>query len=434
MLTLIRHARLIDPAAGLDAVRDIALADGRIAAIDADLSTFAAGETIDASGLIAAPGLIDPHVHLREPGQTGKETIATGSQAAVAGGFTTVCCMPNTSPALDCPEMMEYVSLKAQAEAVCRVFAVSAATKGRKGEELAEIGLCARAGAVGISDDGDVIASAAMMRAVLLAARDAGLAVMQHCQDTTLTVGASMHDGAVSTRLGLVGWPREAEEIIIERDVRLAASVGARYHVQHLSSGGSVEIIRRARRDHGPIITAEASPHHLCLTHELCGGIDGESYDTMAKMNPPLREQSDVDAIIAGIVDGTITVLATDHAPHTAEEKARPFEEAPFGIIGLESALGVYASVLVHGRHIAWPRLIAMMTIEPARLCGLDQRGLGKLAVGGPGDVTLIDPDAAWVFGREHLAGRSSNTPFLGRALRGRAVRTIVGGKTVWSL
>ncbi len=424
---LIRRARVIDPASRHDAVADIAIGDGRILAIEPDLPVGPTERVIDADGLIAAPGLIDPHVHLREPGHTGREDIASGSRAAVSGGFTTVCCMPNTVPALDCPEMIEYIVLKA-ASAACRVFPVAAATKGRKGEALAEIGLCARAGAVGVSDDGDVVASAAMMRAALLAAREADLAFMQHCQDTTLTVGAAMHEGAVSARLGLVGWPREAEEIIIERDVRLAASAGARYHVQHLSSGGSVEIIRWAREHCGPRITAEASPHHLLLTHDACAGPNGESYDTSAKMNPPLREQADIDAIIAGIIDGTITVLATDHAPHTAEDKSKPFEDAPFGIIGLESALGLYARALLTPGHIDWLQLIALMTINPARLCNLDRKGLGMLTEGGPADVTLIDPASRWVFGPEHCCGKSRNSPFFGAALHARAVMTIVAG------
>ena len=424
---LIRSARVIDPASHFDAVADIAIGEGRIIAIGPDLPTGPAERVIDAAGLIASPGLIDPHVHLREPGQTGKEDIASGARAAVSGGFTTVCCMPNTLPALDTPEMIEYIVLKA-AGAACRVFPVAAATKGRKGEALAEIGLCAQAGAVGVSDDGDVIASAAMMRSVLLAAREAGLAVMQHCQDPTLTVGAAMHEGHVAARLGLIGWPREAEEIIIERDVRLAASAGARYHVQHLSSGGSVEIIRRARAAHGALISAEASPHHLLLTHEACAGPEGEAYDTNAKMNPPLREQPDIDAIIAGLIDGTITVLATDHAPHTAEEKARPFEEAPFGIIGLESALGACGRALIEPSHLDWPRMLALMTIEPARLCTLDRLGLGMLAVDGPADITLIDPAARWVFGPEHCSGKSRNSPFFGATLHGRAVMTIVEG------
>lgn len=415
---------------------DIAIRDGRIADIAPDLSAGPADEIIDAEGLIACPGLIDPHVHLREPGQTAKEDLASGTLAAVAGGFTTVCCMPNTTPALDRPELIEWVRFKAERAAHCRVFPVAAATVGRQGEQITEIDLCARAGAVGVSDDGDVVASPSMMREVLEACAHAGLAFMQHCQEPALTVGASMHAGAVSARLGLVGWPREAEEIIIERDIRLNRSIGCRYHVQHLSSGGSVEIVRRARAEGQPV-SAEASPHHLLLTDEACAGPGGNSYNTNAKMNPPLREQADIDAIIEGVVDGTIDILATDHAPHTPEEKARPFEIAPFGIVGLEAALALYIRALVAPGHISWPRLIAMMTLHPARLCNLTpphraKDALGTLTKGGPADITLIDPDLEWTLTTEHIRGKCCNTPFMGDTMRGRAVTTIVAGRTAF--
>lgn len=401
---------------------DVAIQDGVVTAIGPGLSGSPADRVIDASGCLVVPGLIDPHVHLREPGGEHKETLESGGRAAVAGGFTTVCCMPNTSPALDSPEMLGFIAHRAAQTAACRVFTVAAGTRGRKGEEVTEIGLLARAGAVGISDDGDCIASAGVMSRVLAACKQAGLAFMQHCQEPTLTRGASMHAGEIAVRLGLTGWPRVAEEVIIERDIRLNRGIGARYHVQHISSGESVEIVRRARGQDQPV-SAEASPHHLLLTHDACDG-----YSTAAKMNPPLREQADVDAIRAGVADGTITVLATDHAPHAAEEKARPFEDAPFGIVGLETALALYVEALVAPGLIPWERLIELMTIEPARLCGLDQRGLGTLAVGGPGDVTVIDPELEWTIGAADLVGKSRNTPFLGRRVKGRAVATIVAG------
>lgn len=420
---LIAGGRVIDPASGADRTADVAIADGVVKAISPTLPRSPADVLIDARGMIVAPGLIDPHVHLREPGQEHKETLATGSRTGVRGGFTTLCCMPNTQPALDTPEMVAFVAHRARETAVCRVFTVAAATKGRRGEELAEIALMARAGAVGYTDDGDCVASAGVMSRVLAAVRPTGLAFMQHCQEPTMTRGASMHAGEVSTRLGLVGWPRAAEEIIIERDIRLNRGIGCRYHVQHISSGDSVEIVRRARAEGQPV-TAEASPHHLLLTHEAC-----EGYRTAAKMNPPLREQRDVDALRAGVADGTITVLATDHAPHTPEEKALPFEEAPFGIVGLETALPLYAEALVATGLIDWPRLIALMTIEPARLCGLDAMGLGHLKVGGPGDVTVIDPDAEWTIRAGEFESRSRNTPFEGRRVRGRAVAVVVGGE-----
>jgi dihydroorotase len=424
---LVTGGRVVDPASGYDGVADVALLDGRVAAIGKRLAKSAAEVVIDASGCVVAPGLVDPHVHLREPGAEHKETLASGSRAAVAGGFTSVCCMPNTSPALDTPDNLRFVIDRAAASAVCRVFPVAAATLGRKGEEIVEVGLLARAGAVGFSDDGDCVASAGMMARVLREVARTGLAFMQHCQEPTLTRGAVMHSGAVATRLGLTGWPRVAEEMVIERDIRLNREIGCRYHVQHVSSAGSVALVRAARGAGQPV-SAEASPHHLHLTHEACDG-----YATAAKVNPPLREAGDVAALREGVADGTITVLATDHAPHSADEKNLPMEEAPFGLVGLESALALYAEALVETGAIEWSRLVALLTIEPARLCGLDASGIGTLRVGGPADVTVIDPDARWTLTRETLAGASWNTPFLGRRLRGRAAVTIVGGEVVWA-
>lgn len=417
----LRGGRVIDPASGHDATADVAIARGRVIAIGPGLNPPTDARVVDCGGLIVAPGLIDPHVHLREPGGEHKETIETGSAAAVSGGFTTVCCMPNTTPSLDSPELLGFIKHQAERVAACRVFAVAAATVGRQGERLAEIASLARAGAVGFSDDGDVIASTGVMLAAMRAIAPTGLAFMQHCQEPSLTRGASMHSGSVSTRLGLIGWPRLAEEIIVERDIRLSAESGCRYHVQHLSSGGSVDLIRRAR-ERGLPVSAEASPHHLLLTHEACDG-----YDTSAKMNPPLRERSDIDAIRQGVADGVITVLATDHAPHADHEKRQPFETAPFGIVGLETALALYVEALIDTGAIDWPRLVELMSLAPAKLCNLEP--LGHLVEGGPGDVTVIDPQRRWSITRGELAGRSSNTPFLGREVRARAVLTVVGGE-----
>lgn len=422
---LIKGARVIDPLSGLDATRDVLVRDGRVVAIEDSISDTAE-RVIDAAGKVLAPGLIDPHVHLRDPGQTHKEDIASGTLAAVAGGFTSVCCMPNTSPCLDTPEIVEYIKAKADREGHCRVFSVAAATQGRKGERLAEIELCDQAGAVGFSDDGDVVESASMMRTVLQTVKHTGKAFMQHCQELTLTQGATMHAGSVSMKLGERGWPREAEELIIERDIRLNRSIKCRYHIQHMSSGNSVELVARAQAEGIPV-TAEASPHHLHLTHEAI-----ETHGTMAKMNPPLREQHDVDALRKGVADGIITILATDHAPHHIDEKRNPLCDAPFGIIGLESAFSLYHKALVEPGHIDLPKLIELMTINPAKLCNLDECGIGSISVGGVADLTLIDPEHEWTLGNEHLVGKSSNTPFLGWDLGARPVMTIVGGQVRW--
>ena len=422
---LIRGGRVIDPASGADHTADVLIRDARVEAIGPDLDAPDA-ETIDAAGCLVTPGLIDPHVHLREPGATHKEDIASGTCAAVAGGFTTVCCMPNTRPAIDTPDVVRWIADQAAANGSCRVFCVSAGTVGRKGIELADIAGCVAAGAVGVSDDGDAIADPGVMRRVLERCAEHDRVFMQHCQDPAMTVGSVMHEGRVSRRLGLTGWPREAEETIVARDIDLARQTGARYHVQHISSAGTVELIRKARAG-GLAVSGEASPHHLLLTDDAI-----ERLGSAAKMNPPLREWSDVVALREGVADGTVTVLATDHAPHAADEKRNPMASAPFGIIGLETALALYAEALVHTGLIGWERLIALMTIEPARLCNLDRQGLGTLAEGGPGDATVIDPELEWVIGLDDLKGKSVNTPFVGRAVRGRAVATVVAGRVAY--
>ncbi|MBQ71563.1 MAG: dihydroorotase, partial [Planctomycetaceae bacterium] len=389
---LLAGGRVLDPESGLDTTADVLIEDGEVVAIETTPGRLddRATERRDVDGLLVCPGLVDPHVHLREPGQGAKETIETGTASAVAGGFTTVCCMPNTSPTLDSVDQVDWVSMRAREKGRCRVFVAAAATLGRQGTALAPMHAMREAGAVAFTDDGDGIADAVMMRRVLQTCASLGTAFMQHCQEPTLTRGAQMHEGAVSARLGLVGWPRVAEELMLERDLRLDREIGARYHAQHLSSGGSVEILRRAQADGVPA-TGEVSPHHLLMTDEACDG-----FDTHAKMNPPLREESDRQALVQGVADGVITVLATDHAPHTEAEKAEPFEQAPLGIIGVECALPLYAEALVASGAVDWPRLIALMTIEPARLLGLDSEGIGRLQVGGPADLTVIDPTCEW--------------------------------------
>ncbi|MFO0874717.1 MAG: dihydroorotase [Phycisphaerales bacterium] len=421
---VIRGGRVVDPASGYDATADVLVVDGLVAAIDArGIAPPAIAEVFDAEGCIVAPGLVDIHVHFREPGQEHKETLASGGAAALAGGFTTVCCMPNTKPALDTPTLVEFVRLKGDALRQCRIHPVAAATIGRAGEALAPMGAMSAAGAVAFSDDGDCVASAGMMLKVLQTCQSLGRAFMQHCQEPTLTKGGVMNAGPLATRLGLGGWPRLAEEIVIERDLRLNRDIGAAYHAQHVSSGGSVEIIRAARR-RGEPVTGEVAPHHLLMTEEACAG-----YDTGAKMNPPLRAASDIAQLKLGVADGTITILATDHAPHAPDEKGLDFNSAPFGIIGVESALPLYREALIDDGVIGWPRLIAMMTIEPARLVGLDRHGVGHLRVGAPGDITVIDPAAAWTIDASQFRSKSRNSPFDGRAVRGQAIATIVGGE-----
>jgi len=421
---IIIGGRILDPATGTSVEAEISIVGDLIAEIGPSLPRHADDRIIDAGGCLVTPGLIDPHVHLREPGNERAETIASGSAAAVAGGFTSICCMPNTTPALDTDTMMHFVAARAAQTAHCRVFATGAVTKGRHGVELAELMLMAQAGAVGFTDDGDCIASAGLMARALAAVKATGRALMQHCQEPTMTRGGVMHAGEISARLDLGAWPRAAEEIIIERDVRLNRSVGCAYHVQHISSAGSVEIVRQARQQ-GQNVSAEASPHHLLLT---CDNIETSRYDTRYKMNPPLRESSDIAAIKEGIADGTITVLGTDHAPHTHESKDVPFDTASFGLIGLETAVPLYAKALVDDGVIGWLRLIDMLTWQPAQLCGLDKAGLGRLAVGGPADVTVINPSERWKIDDSCFASKSRNTPFTGWNVSARVEATIVSG------
>ena len=426
-IILLSRGRVIDASLGLDREGDVLVSDGRITRVSTTGTIDVPSDAvrIDCGGKIIAPGLIDPHVHLREPGGEAKETIKTGTASAIAGGFTTVCCMPNTSPAIDTTTTVRFVQQAARDAASARVFVVAAATVGRKGEQLAPMATMAAAGAVGFSDDGDGIANPALMRRVLEVCASLGKPFMQHCQDHQLAEGGVMNEGAVATRLGLLPWPREAEEIMLERDVRLNRGPRARYHAQHLSSGGSADIIRRARAEGLPV-SGEVSPHHLLLTDEAC-----EGYNTQAKMNPPLRTRADIDALKKAVADGTIDVLATDHAPHTAAEKSRDFASAPFGIIGLDCALALYAKALVDDGVIGWPRLVELLTRTPAALCGLDQHGLGTLREGSPGDVTVIDPDLEWTIDVSAFASKSRNCPFDGWKVKGRAVATIVGGKVM---
>ncbi len=422
---LIQGGRVIDPAGGFDETADVLVADGKVAEIST--SPIPAGalpgvRIINAEGCLVTPGLIDLHVHFRDPGPDHPETIATGSASAVAGGFTTVCCMPNTTPPLDEPGAITAAGRRAAEAGGARVFVVGCVTRGRRGEVVADIAAMAAAGAVAFSDDGDCVASAGVMRDALRAVKAAGGCFMQHCEEPTLTRGAVMNAGAVAEGLGLTGWPAMAEEIIIERDGRLNRDVGARYHAQHVSSAASCALIRRFRAEGQPV-SGEASPHHLLLTEDACAGGDPNT-----KMNPPLRTGADVDGLKAAVADGSITILATDHAPHPAAAKDVGFRDAAFGIVGLDCALPLYARALIEDGVLSWPAMLAMMTINPARLVGLDAKGLGRLAVGGPADVTVIDPDQPWTIRAAEFATTGRNCPFEGWSVRGRAIATVVGG------
>lgn len=428
--SIIRNGRVIDPSQEFDEIADVLIADGRIAAIvPADSRTPPTSpqpqaaspkpQIIDATGKIVCPGLIDIHVHLREPGNEDEETIATGSAAAVAGGFTSVACMPNTDPALDTEAMIEFVYRQAARAARCNVYPVGAITKGRAGKELAEMGQMVRAGAVAFSDDGCGVADAAVMFRALQYAAMFNKPIIQHCEEASLAAGGCMNAGLTATRLGLPGSPAIAEEAMIQRDLLLAREAGARYHVAHISTMGSVERVRQARRE-GVAVTTEVCPHHLLLTEENVLG-----YDTNYKMNPPLRGRRDVEACIAGVVDGTIDCLVTDHAPHAREEKELDFQNAPCGIVGLEVALGLFIKALVTPGHLDWPELIRRMSTNPARLLGIPK---GTLAVGADADVTVIDANLDWIVETANFRSNSRNCPYEGLKLRGRASHTLVAG------
>jgi dihydroorotase len=417
---LIQNGTVIDPSRDLMRKADLLIRDGRIAAIGDSLG--AADRTLDASGCYVTPGLIDIHVHFREPGDEEEETIASGAAAAVAGGFTTVCCMPNTKPPLDNEAQIEFVIRESQRIGLANVLPVGAITKNRDGRELSEIGSMLARGAVAISDDGVGVADASVMRKAMQYTRMFDGLIMQHCEEPALGGGA-MNAGVVSTALGLNGIPGEAEQLMIARDLLLNRRIGCRYHVQHVSTAWSVELIRRAKRD-GQRVTCEVAPHHLLLTDESCS-----SYDTHFKMNPPLRTAEDVRACIEGVRDGTIDILATDHAPHRAEEKELEFQYAPFGIVGLECALPLYIKALVEPGHIDWKTLIAMMSTRAAKVVALDR---GTLADGAAADVTVIDPAREWTIDVAAFAGKSRNCPFNGWHVRGRTRATVIGGAVKW--
>src|SRR5580658_7677504 len=421
---IIRNGRVMDPASGLDARRDVAIENGRIAAIGQNLEAPGATE-LDATGLIVAPGFIDMHVHLREPGFEHAETIESGSRAAAAGGFTSVCPMPNTKPVNDNATVTSYMIEKARRHAVVNVFPIGAITKGSAGEELAAIGSMKQAGAVAISDDGRPVMNARVMRRAMEAARSLGIPVINHCEDLHLSAGGDMHEGAESVRLGLRGIPACSEDVMVARDILLAEVTGARFHVAHISSRHAVEMVAFAKT-RGLHVTAEATPHHLALSDE-----DMEPYDSNFKMKPPLRSRCDVGAVIQGVVSGAIDAIATDHAPHPGSEKMQEFEKCPFGIIGLETALGVALERLVHSGKIGLPRMVELFTTGPAKVLGLDR---GSLAPGASADVTIFSTERAWTYDVNKSFSKSRNSPYDGYAFRGGPVATVVNGEIIWRI
>jgi dihydroorotase len=426
---LLINGTVVDPGRSFDGGAEVLLAEGKVVGVGPGLrgNMGADVQVIDCGGCYITPGLIDIHVHFREPGQEAKETIATGGAAAVAGGFTTVCCMPNTTPALDDDTQIGFVYTRAREAGLCHVLPIGAITKGRKGAELAEMALMKEAGAVGFSDDGIGVGSAAVMLKALQYVKMIGSILTQHCEEPTLS-GGPMSAGATAVKLGLGGLPAVAEELMIARDLLLNQRIGARYHVQHISTAGAVELVRQAKKQGQPV-TAEVAPHHLLLTDELCGTLNG-GYDTNTKMNPPLRSRADVEACIQGVIDGTIECLATDHAPHTREEKEQEFDKAPFGIVGLETALALYAQALVEPGHLTWAQLIEKMTAAPTRVMKLE--GKGTLAVGAAADVTVFDPRQEWTIDPARFRSKSRNTPFAGWKVKGSVRYTLVGGRIVF--
>jgi dihydroorotase len=420
---LVRGGRVIAPANGVDRPADLLLQDGKVEAIDQSLGRPDGAIMIEAAGKVVSPGLIDLHVHLREPGQEDLETVATGAMAAAAGGFSAVCAMPNTDPVTDNQAAVGFIVSQAQRAEKARVYPIGAISLGQEGKQLAEFGELVGAGAVAVSDDGKPVVSSHLMRTALEYARTFGIPVADHCEDPTLAAGGVMHEGLISTRLGLKGVPAAAEEIMVARDILLAELTGGHIHLCHMSTRGSVELIRRAK-ERGIRVTAEACPHHFTLTHEAC-----EGYNTNAKMNPPLREPEDREAVRQALRDGTIDVICTDHAPHHYDAKEREFDDAPNGIIGLETALGLAISELVETGLMDLPTLIRRMSATPARIFNLPG---GTLARGATADVVVMDPTAEWVVEPAAFFSKSRNTPFTGRRLRGRAETTIVRGQVVY--
>lgn len=424
---LVQGGRILDPSQGMDETGSLLMADGRIAWLGKGDEQPSREEysLLNARGLVVCPGFIDLHCHLREPGYEEKETIATGTQAAAKGGFTTVCCMPNTNPPIDSQSVVDYIKSKAAAEGAVRVLPIGCITRGRKGQELAEMAELAGAGAIGFSDDGSPVTNSQLMRNAMDYSRIFDLPVIDHCEDTVLTEGGYMNEGVIASRLGLKGMPGAAEESMVARDIALAEATGARIHIAHVSTEGSVDLVRRAK-ERGINVTAEVTAHHLTMTDESCMG-----YDTNAKVNPPLRTRKDVKALIKGLKDNTIDIIATDHAPHTDVDKLCEFAYAPFGISGLETAFGSLMS-LVHQGEIGLEMLISKLTFEPAKIIGSKYGKLGTLEVGAGADVVLLDLDREWLVDTSSFASKGKNTPLAGAKLKGKVMATIYQGKLVY--
>jgi len=421
---LIRHGRVLDPSQRLDEGLDVLIAEGKIARVAERIEDRDA-VLIDATGLVVAPGFVDVHVHLREPGFEYKETVATGAAAAVAGGFTAVCCMPNTDPVNDSAAVTEFIRARAEEAGLARVYPIGAVSKGLAGEELAELGEMARSGAVAFSDDGKPVHNALLLRRALEYTRLFGTPVIDHCEEPSLVGRGVMHEGPVATRLGLRGQPAAAEEAAIARDLVLAELTGGRLHVAHVSTRGGVGSVRAAKA-RGVAVTCEATPHHLALTDQA---VADSEYDTNTKMNPPLRDSGHVDALLHAVLDGTVDCLATDHAPHHADEKALEYDLAPFGIVGLETAVPVTYDLLVRRHKMPLSRFIALWSTGPARVFRLPG---GSLKVGGAADLTLLDLETRATVNPERFRSKSRNTPFGGQRLRGWPAMTVVGGEVVW--
>ncbi len=423
MSLLIRNGRLIVPSEGVDKRADVLVRDGRVAAMGRSIQA-SAKRVLDASGLVVAPGFVDIHVHLREPGIEHAETIETGTRAAAAGGFTTVCCMPNTIPVNDSAQVTGFIVNRARHTAAVNVHPIGAISKGSAGKRLADIGAMRAAGAVAISDDGLPVMDSGLMRRAMKYAASFGLPVIDHCEDLNLSAGGDIHEGVQSMRLGLGGIPGCAEEVMVARDLILSADTGAAVHIAHISTAASVEMVRQAKRLGLPV-TAEVTPHHFALTDE-----DIPGFDSNYKMRPPLRTQRDIDAAIEGLQDGTIDCIATDHAPHTGHTKMQEFERCPFGITGLETALGLSLNALYHTGTVSLPRLVSMFTDSASACLQLER---GTLAVGGRADITVFSSEREWRYDVGETLSKSKNSPFDGWRFRGGPVATIVGGKVVWT-